>query len=210
MNCVLTPQDCTSRFNYSPTLYEVVNTFHFTDIWRHFHPHVQDYTFYYSTGASRLDHIYIPKTLIPQCISASIHKLAISDHSLVLMKGNFLAEKHLRPTYHWKLNESLLHNEHYIMVMQQTIQDITQHNRYGTQPPLLRWIAIKRKLIHITQLYSRDIARLKREQFHYNHSLLNHLASRLPSAPHLLPEVKRMQANLKKTVLTKITRFNYP
>lgn len=204
MNCVLSPNDCTSQMTFSVTLNDLISTFELRDIWRIQHPTLRQYTYHYSTGASRLDRIYIPHHLVPYCSQCYIAKLAISDHCLLVMKCNFPATKHFRPSYNWKLNNVLLKNDDYQLIIRQAIQDIKDNNRYSNQNAIQRWLSIKKKLIYLTKQYSRDLAILRQEQFAYYHKILNNLAKRLHTDRTLLPEVKLLQSQLKQLYSTRL------
>jgi exonuclease III len=204
MNCVLAHQDCTSPATLSCALQDIIITFSLTDVWRHQHTHMRQYTYFYSQGASRLDKIYIPTTLIPSVSHSSIHKLAVSDHSMVLVKSKFPATKHFRQSFNWHFNNSLLHNEYYKFLICQELAAIQEKQRYALQTPIQRWLSIKNKLIHLSKQYSRELAQLKRTQFDYYHTLLNQLAARYPDDPTLLPEIKQTQAHLKRLYANKL------
>ena len=182
----------------------MTHTYQLIDVWRFLHPTALQYTYHHSHGASRLNHIYVPRHFLSHVSSSSISKHAISDHCLVTFKGNFPASKHLRKSYNWKINNTILDNEHYQLVIRNELLQIFQSNRYGTQNPLQRWLSIKSKLIHLTKQYSRELAQLKREQFDYYHQYLNTLSLQLHTQPALLPDVKHAQAILKLLYARKV------
>ena len=204
MNCVLAPIDSTAQFNYSPALHELITTYQLLDIWRTHHPHDTQYTYHYSKGASRLDVIFLPQELSQQAHSTNIIKLPVSDHSMVIMKCQFKPIKHLRHSFQWKFNDSLLQQEDYRELISQEIRNIKTHGRYQHLSPVYRWLAIKNKLIYITKHYARELAQLKREQFNYYYGRLNTLTSKLHTNPHLLPEVRQAQAELKRLYSLKL------
>jgi len=61
-NCVLAKTDCTGHFNYSRALNALIRGFDFVDMWEAA-PERAIYTHYTRQGASRLDRIYVTRTL---------------------------------------------------------------------------------------------------------------------------------------------------
>ena len=147
MNATLQDIDNTSNFNYSPGLQEVVNTFNFIDIWRSFHPHKIEYTYHHSTGASRLDIIYVPTAQRRLCSSADIIKLPLSDHCMVTLKCQFPARKHIRNTYHWKFNDTILLQDEYKQLILTEIRHLQAQHRFLGFSPSDKRMTIKKRLI---------------------------------------------------------------
>jgi endonuclease/exonuclease/phosphatase family metal-dependent hydrolase len=63
-NCVLEKADSTGQGNWSRALEQLVHGYHLTDVWDSRTAN-RGYT-YYTTGASRLDRIYVSRTLRAQ------------------------------------------------------------------------------------------------------------------------------------------------
>lgn len=78
------------------------------DIWRKLHPFAGDYMHYSHTHASnsQIDHVLVPRQLIPQVLSATILTVPWSDHDPILVTCNSYLIK--PPSSSWCLNDSLL------------------------------------------------------------------------------------------------------
>ena len=78
-------------------LKEAVNAFQLKDIWRHQNPEKKEFTFHSNVGTgSRLDRLYVTRTLTTNVIESKIDNFAHSDHSKITIKMD-LSEKERGP-----------------------------------------------------------------------------------------------------------------
>ena len=113
-NCVTESIDQNSSpVNISIPLIQLCKDLNLTDIWRHLHPAVSEFSFFRNFSASRLDRFYGTPAImkiIHQCVLLPV---PFSDHSIIIMKL-FTNDRLGPPRYGrgwWKLNSKLLDDD---------------------------------------------------------------------------------------------------
>lgn len=79
-NCVIATKDSTGSSNYSPSLKQLVDNLQIKDTWDCMNQNVIDYSFVRPNSASRLDRIYISRSLVPHLRTSELFATAFSDH----------------------------------------------------------------------------------------------------------------------------------
>jgi exonuclease III len=109
-NCVLSRTDCTGEAQISKGLEKFVREFAAEDAWSGIGDR-PSYTHYTSSGASRIDRIYLSKALMACKTSAETRVAAFTDHSALLVRLTMNAQNHRHGKGRWKLNNMLLQEE---------------------------------------------------------------------------------------------------
>ena len=106
-NCVLKNTDTTGKPTLSRALNQLISGLDLYDAWEDTE-NANAYTHYTQHGASRLDRIYISRTLLPKKKHTELRATAFTDHFAVVifMEGN--ATFTTRGRGFWKLNTNLL------------------------------------------------------------------------------------------------------
>ena len=115
-----------------------------TDIYRTFHPKTKEYSFFLAPHGtfSKTDHIIGHKTTLNRYKKTEIIPCILSDHhGLRLVINNSKNDK--KPTYTWKLNNSLLNDNLVREEIKKEIKDFLEFNEnVGTSYPNL-WDTMK-------------------------------------------------------------------
>ena len=111
-----------------------------TDIWRVRNEDKFIYTWMRSTPLvyKRLDYILISSTLQSNILKTEVNPAFASDHAIPWVQIN-IDEPNLRGKGYWKLNTTLLDNDHYVDLVKGIID---QYNHELTDP-ILKWEMIK-------------------------------------------------------------------
>ena len=83
------------------------------DIFRTFHPNVEEYTFFSSAHGtfSRIDHILGHKSNLNKFKKTETISSIFSNHSAVRLDINYKKKKTVRNTNTWRLNNTCLNNQ---------------------------------------------------------------------------------------------------
>lgn len=125
------------------------------DAWRELHPRDRDFTYYSSPHDSfcRIDHVFVPLRHI-----SNIHKITIppsvwSDHDPIVFSFTFSGLT--RPTFQWRLNDSLLTTQDALLEIQTRLQTFFKENVGSVSSPISLWEAHKATMRgHCIQLAS--------------------------------------------------------
>ena len=123
------------------------------DTWRYLHPYEKNYTWRggATNAARRLDYIFISADLVDCLKKTEISSFGFSDHRSVHCNLTF-SDFQRGPSY-YKLNTSLLMDEVYVKLINETIE--YTKDRYESLDPSLKWEMIKNAVVTESQQYSR-------------------------------------------------------
>ena len=122
-NCVLKPIDLENGTGFQQKnciqLADLLKAKDLKDVFRYFHPHSKEFTFFRTTATpSRLDKFYLPTNLLVGVMGVE-HIASLSDHCGVVMEvklenvSNVHINKEGRNTY-WKLNVAILKDDEFL------------------------------------------------------------------------------------------------
>lgn len=106
-NCVLAPEDCTGRYNYSRTLDRLIQGLRLKDVWQE-RTQRRIYTHYTYQGAARLDRMYVSEDLYRKKTGATTIFAPFTDHMAATVRITLNAPMVRRGKGQWKMNNSLL------------------------------------------------------------------------------------------------------
>ena len=114
-NTPLTPMDRSSKQKINKetqVLNDTLDKMDLFDIFRTFHPNVEEYNFFSSAHGtfSRIDHILIHKSDLNKFKKIEIISSIFSDHNTLRLDINY-KKKTVRNTNTWKLNNTFLNNQ---------------------------------------------------------------------------------------------------
>lgn len=110
-NCILSPLDCESNFanKKNDSLKRLVETFSYSDAYRHFWPNKREYSFF-RRGAtpSRIDTAFLPQRALVNLINCNYFSSLSDHHGFSLEFTGQMAPPVIRPRLYWKLNTTCL------------------------------------------------------------------------------------------------------
>ena len=114
-NTPLTPMDMSSKQKINKetqVLNDTLDEMDLTDIFRTFHPNVEEYTFFSSAHGtfSRIDHILSHKSNLSKFKKIEIISSIFSDHNTMILDISY-EKKTVKNTNTWRLNNMFLHNQ---------------------------------------------------------------------------------------------------
>jgi len=134
-NCVLSSADTTGRGNYSRALDTLTKGLGLKDAWES--PHTRPtYTHYTSTGASRLDGIYVTENLRKNKKGVETVAAAFTDHLAVILRITLDIRNICRGRGYWKMNVSLLNEPTFRQSMQEEWTRWRNRKKYYPNPVL--------------------------------------------------------------------------
>ena len=100
------------------------------DIFRTFHPNVEEYTFFSSAHGtfSRIDHILDHKSNLNKFKKIKIVSSIFSDHKALRLNINYKKKKTVRNTNTWRLNNMFLNNQQVIEEIKREIKKFLETN----------------------------------------------------------------------------------
>ena len=101
-----------------------------TDIFRTFHPNVEEYTFFSSAHGrfSRTDHILGHKSNLSKFKKIEIISSIFSGHNTMRLDINYKKKKTVRNTNTWRLNNTFLNNQQVIEEIKREIKKFLETN----------------------------------------------------------------------------------
>lgn len=108
-NCVLERSDCSGVFNDSAGLRRLVESFQWKDVTKELKKN--QFTFFRSGSASRLDRFYGPTEFVASVLDAETLSVPFSDHCAVILKVK--VDSNNLPTKgrgYWKINSAILND----------------------------------------------------------------------------------------------------
>jgi endonuclease/exonuclease/phosphatase family metal-dependent hydrolase len=112
-NCVLSHADSTGQGNYSKMLEKLVRGASLHDAYDTPTPR-PNYTHFTSTGASRLDRIYITEHLRKNKYGVEMMPSAFTDHLAVIIRLSLESQSTRYGPSYWKMNAYLLHETDFL------------------------------------------------------------------------------------------------
>ena len=111
------------------TLNDTTDQLDLVDIYRTFHPETMNFTFFSSTHRtfSRIDHILGHKSSLGKFRKTEIIPSIFSDHSAVRIDLNY-RRKIIKNSNIWRLNNTLLNNQHITEEMKKEIKICKEMN----------------------------------------------------------------------------------
>lgn len=79
-NSVIDAKDATGSSNFSLSFKQIVDNVHLSDTWNCLHRNMIAYSFIRPNSASRLDRIYISRSLVPHLRTSELFATSFSDH----------------------------------------------------------------------------------------------------------------------------------
>jgi hypothetical protein len=106
-NCTIAPTDCTCTNNHSAALEKLIKGLGLTDAWNPTQAR-RGFTHYTATGASRLDRIYVTKTVLSKKTGIEMMAAAFTDHNAVILRLEMDHPPNNRGRGYWKMNKNIL------------------------------------------------------------------------------------------------------
>jgi len=106
-NCTMSPSDCTGTNNHSAALDKLLKGIGLKDAWNPTQTR-RGFTHYSITGASRLDRIYVTKTILSKKTGIETMAAAFSDHNAVILRLEMDHQTNYRGKGYWKMNINML------------------------------------------------------------------------------------------------------
>ena len=116
-----------------------------TDIFRTFHPNVEEYTSFSSAQGtfSRIDHILGHKSNLIKFKKIEIILSIFSDHNTMRLDINYKKKKTVRNTNTWRLNNTFLNNQQVTEEIKKEIKKFLEINDNETTTTQNLWDAAK-------------------------------------------------------------------
>lgn len=173
-NCTLDPNldrldmPTEHRPQISMALRGALNKLSLCDVWRSQNPDKRKYTWHrnnpsnqHGISKARLDRIYIPNALLSSTLACKILPCSLSDHSAVSIPIQPHPSYCKRSAY-WHFNNSLLEDRTYTEIIQNFW--LSWKNKQNEFPNICVWWDFgKTQIKSLTQMYSRKIAKEKRD-----------------------------------------------
>jgi exonuclease III len=109
-NCVLNPADTTGTFHTSKALVDIVTRLKFIDTWTQ-DPSRPTYTHHQSTGATRIDRLYVSQDLSQRKSGIEIIPSAFPDHHAVVLRITTQVPMIRERPRMWKMDPTMLQDE---------------------------------------------------------------------------------------------------
>jgi len=128
-NCVLQQQDSTCQGNLSKTLEKLVRGLSLQDACdskqlRH------KYTNYTSTGASKMDRVYVADSLRMRKQGVETVPAAFTDHFAVTVQLSLETQSTRHGRGYWRMNTSMLHEQGFLSKLREEWEGWKTHDKY--------------------------------------------------------------------------------
>ena len=165
-NCPLNPQldkmggILIPRANVVGAIEGIQNNFNLHDVWRIKNPEVKSFTWSQNLPFvfCRLDYWLTSAHLFYHINNVDICPAIKPDHSMITLEFKMI-EKHLKGPGSWKLNVSLLMNEHYVNAMESNIPIWKEDSQKHFADSKMSWEWIKFKIREFSLDFSKKLAR---------------------------------------------------
>jgi len=135
-----------------------------TDVWRHEHPQVRDYSFYSHPHDThtRIDYFLLSTQLLYCVLDVEYLPRLLSDHSPLVMSLS-IPEKTGR-TYRWRLNPILLKQSEFQKFVREQIDIFTSTNKPSCSNSFILWDTLKAYLRGHCITYTKGLIKSKKSK----------------------------------------------
>lgn len=195
-NCVVRQLDQTPNFNFSQELLTLTTELQLVDTWIHLHPTGVAYTHVTSTSASRIDRVYVQRSLLDNVLSCEYWPVHFTDHTAYHVLLNHIPQEVYRGPGRWHLNCRLLQDD----ILEQEIRSVWQtavshRPKYTTS---LAWWTLyaKGKLVNCLKRYAKTRARWENDTKEFYFCALRELYEDHNQLTNNITQIRRIQAKL--------------
>ena len=128
-NCILQPIDSTGPFTSSNALAEIVRGLRLTDMWNQ-DPRRPTYTHYSTTGATRIDCIYLSTVDKDKKQGIEIIPTAYTDHHAIVLRLSIPSTERRRRSGRWKMDPDIVKGATFTAKFQTEWEKWRAHKRY--------------------------------------------------------------------------------
>ena len=161
----------TTHSNSVNCINEIKDEYNLVDIWRLKNPELSMYTWHSKNVFCRLDFFLISCDLVAQVDKCEISPGFKTDHSAIYI--SVTPVKEVRGRGFWKFNTSLLHDENYVELIRNCIQE-NKDLYHNTLDPNTFWDFLKCQMRSVTIKYSIERAKQRRI---YENTLIDKLST---------------------------------
>lgn len=209
-NCILLGDfnatiDGMENKNINKTLHSVIHTFKFTDTFRHQNPEKLSNTFISKQGNSRIDRIYVTKTLMKQTMKTTHVNFYLSDHLAVILQLNTenLTTNQKRKSPFWILNTSILEHADFLSFIETWWRKQREKKKqYGRIVDW--WENAKNNFKEIAITYCKQLSKEKKSELEYLERCLEQVKIELDTGKAQIGEYLEIKAELKELFKQKI------
>ena len=192
------PPKQTFRCKSNLALMALITSCHLVDVWRKTNPTNTDFTYMSNTNSfTRIDRIYISKSLLPKIIQTKHKPNIFSDHhnSPIIQLA---MQDHKRGPGIWILNNSLLNDNTYTSKIANLWQKWEKEKSKFTDIRLW-WEDVKNNIKQFTQKYCKIQKKQHNKHLHSLHKRLRNLNRKLTQNPI---KFQKLANTLRRQILT--------
>ena len=149
----------------SKSLLNSLNQFNVIDIWRHKNPNKAEYSWESNTrdiSSSRIDYIFLTKSLSFRTEKCCIRSAPISDHKSVIVNINCLDNK--RGPNYWKFNVSYLKDKKFCANIEEIFDSILALSENNKLSKTIAWDMFKIKVKEFSIKYGQNKSKLTKNE----------------------------------------------
>lgn len=196
-NCVTAAADQVPTPSMCAELIDMLSAKDLHDTWRYFNPRTTQFTYVYRTGASRLDRIYVSRSMSAKLLSVQVHHVAFSDHAAFSCVLQLDPPRERRPPRCWKFNTVHLESQDLrLLVLEKWRECLLKENNF---PSAIAWWTgyVKPQLRSAIKQYCREANYWKRRTLDFYQQCLQDAAV-LPVGPddNLRLRLNRVKAKI--------------